>query len=123
MKVVLRIIAVWLGLATALFALLLFHFFGAMRDAGLRTLAALALVVVCTGVSAFAAVQLWRLRESGRLAAITLCVASAGVTLWQVRTFGAGDVIRLALVAVAMLVLLSRGARRACAEAAVVRMG
>ena len=96
------------------FGLLLLHFISVMQEASARALAALSLVVACIGVSLYAAVQLWRLRESGRLAAIGLCVASGAVTVWQVKTFGLGDAFRLGMVAVAMLILLSRGAKRAC---------
>jgi hypothetical protein len=120
-KILLRLVALWLGLAALVAGLLLVHFISVMQAVGARALAPLGLVVVCMGVSMYAAIQLWRLRESGRLAAIGLSLASGAVTVWQVRTLGAGVVVRLAMVAVVMLILLSRGAKRACADQVVAQ--
>ncbi len=65
-------------------------------------------------VGLFASVQLWRLRESGRKAAIGMCLVGLAFVFFQFTSLRAFDLVRLAVTALVMGVLVSPPAKRAC---------
>jgi hypothetical protein len=113
-RILLRLIAAWFGLAAVVLLMLLLHIGDRTKDASAAAVGAIGLIVVLTCVSLFTAIQLWRLRDSGRLTGVAVCVAAAGLTLSQFRALSGAEVIRLAVVLFVMMILLSRAARRAC---------
>ena len=118
MKIVLRCIAVCLGIVALLETLaLLYIATGGWRrlPVGPLALGGMGLVVVLGG---FAAVQLWRLRQSGRYATLAL------FGFWLTSLFvGAGlhgqspttwDFERMSVMVLLAVLLLLPNARRAC---------
>ena len=103
----------WFGLASLVIGLLLLHV-GTMGVSSARAAAALVLLVVFVALGAFASVQLWRLRESGRKAAIGVCLVGFAFVFAQFRSLSGPDIVRLIVTGVVMLVLLSPSAKRAC---------
>ena len=113
MRIVLRIIAVWFGLTSLVLAFLLLHF-GTMGVNTVRGAVAVILLTVFTALGAFAAVQLWRLRESGRKAALGVCLVGLAFVFVQFNRLSTFDAVRLSITGLIMLVLLSASAKRAC---------
>jgi len=120
MRIMLRLIAIWNGLsggAIALLAILLLVGGGVPEAA--RARAALGLLTLSGPIGVFSAVQLFRLRESGRRAALAFVAALALFTIAQYRSLPQptlGIVFKLALAVGAVAVLLSGRARRVCAK-------
>jgi ABC-type antimicrobial peptide transport system permease subunit len=119
-RVVLRILALWFGLTSLLLALLLVHF-GTMEVNSVRGAVAFSLLTAFTALAGFAAVQLWRLRESGRKAAIGVCLVGLAFVFVQFNRLTTFDVVRLSITGLVMLVLFSSSAKRACLTPASIR--
>lgn len=125
MRIVLRLFALLLAAVVLLTAYYLFYMvrwgylspFVRSGALGATTLFAWALVLL---LGPFAAVQLWRLRQSGRLAAIVLTLAAMayyviGAVFLRGPGASSGSLITAIGVNLALaLVLLSPAARRAC---------
>jgi hypothetical protein len=104
---------VWFGLTSLVFGFILLH----VAPLGARTTraaVALLLLVAFAVLNVFASVQLWRLRESGRKAALGACLVGAALVFVQFQSLGALEVGRLALTGLLMVVLLLPSAKRAC---------
>jgi uncharacterized membrane protein YhaH (DUF805 family) len=118
--VALRFIAAWFGLLSviaALFALKLSTIITWRPRATLFFV--LLLGVVALG--AYAAVQLWRLRESGRRAGIAFCLLVAAYVLAEHSRAGLGTTVRMLVTPALVLgALVLPAAARAC-EAPVPR--
>jgi hypothetical protein len=117
MRGLLRTIAVLEGLAAAVTVLLLVFGLGLLPPG--RPQGALALVLVAGGFAAatgFAGLQLWRLREVGRVSTVVVLIALMLFSVFQLFVRGQPYVaVRLVLEGAALAALLSRGAREVCA--------
>lgn len=118
MKIVLRCIAAWNGsIAVALpLALAVLAGTGNLSATTSRERLVLGALMAFPLASGFAAVQLWRLRESGRLASVgTVCLGSL-IGFLQDRTLTLTPLvfIRSVIELSVVLVLLSSAAQREC---------
>ena len=117
MRGLLRTIAVLEGLAAAVTVVLTLY--GLVLLLPDRPLGALMLVMVAgtfAAATAFAGMQLWRLREVGRVSTVVVLIVVMLLSLFQLFVRGQSYVaVRLILEAAALVVLLSRGAREVCA--------
>jgi hypothetical protein len=116
MKLLLRVIAVWNGLAVLVTILLLTHIIGRASSPATSLLLIGLAVTVPLGV--YGSVQLWRLRQGGRYATLALfglwgALTIAGIVMGQ--SASSGDVLRLVAVAATGCILLLPAAARACA--------
>lgn len=113
----LRTIAVLEGLAAAVTVLLLAFGLGLLPPG--RAQGALVLVLVAgafAAATAFAGLQLWRLREVGRVSTVVVLIALMLFSVFQLIARGQPYVaVRLILEGAALAALLSRGAREVCA--------
>ena len=127
MIIVLRLLSVFIALNVALtiwavVSLVRSEFLGTFLSSGLGKLTLAGWVIVGV-VGPFAAVQLWRLRESGRRAAI-VCTA-VGVLYYIVgsamyrtpQASAAGLAFGILSAGVPLMILVSPRAKRACAAA------
>jgi uncharacterized membrane protein YfcA len=113
MKILLRVIAVWFGLGGVVVALLLLHL-GTIGVSSSRAAAAFVLLIAFGALGLYSAVQLWRLRESGRKAALAVCLVGLAFAFAQFNSLSWVDTGRLAALGIVMLLLLSPRARQAC---------
>jgi hypothetical protein len=117
MKIVLRVISLWeglLALATAAQTAILLKY-GLLSPESLRGWVMVLCLVARPVVSAVAAVQLWRLRPSGRQASMLLGMLFGMISLVQVG--GVTDRVRgFLFCAVLMGVMLSPSAASSCRQ-------
>ncbi len=116
MKIVLRLVAAWLGLTSLVAAALVLHFGsdpGVFRTAK-GALAALGLLAFAAA-NGFAAFRLWRLQEMGRRAAIAVNLLTMAFVLIVARAVDADALVRLAVTGGITAMLFLPAARRACA--------
>jgi hypothetical protein len=113
----LRTIALLEGLAAVVTVVLTLHGLGLLLPG--RPLGALVLVLVAgtfVAATAFAGMQLWRLREVGRVSTVVMLIVLMLFSFFQLFVRGQSYVaLRLILEAAALVALLSRGAREVCA--------
>ncbi len=117
MRVFLRLAAVWQALVclAVLSAVGQFLLTRSLQETTGRGWIVVLGLVVLPPLAAFGAIQLWRLRESGRRASVVVVVVFLGISAIQGIAFNTGSAVRWA-IAIAMLVaLLSRQAQAACA--------
>jgi hypothetical protein len=88
MSLLLRLIAVWLGLVS-LAVLFLGLGWGTMGVRSVRAALALVLLLAAGGLGAFASAQLWRLRENRRRAMIAMCLLAVAYNLVQLKSVSA----------------------------------
>jgi hypothetical protein len=123
LKILLRIISVWTGLSALVSLILLMHLLTSARLPQARTVVLVVGLVASAGLGVVAAVQLWRLRHSGRYigAALSLFLASLSiVTVMQGVSLSSGDAVRLTLSLLTAIILLSPAAKHACRDQAEV---
>ena len=118
MKVLLRCVAIWLGLLTLTMGPLILMLTirgGSLAGASSRAVLAFGCLAAIPVAAAIGAIQLWRLTDIGRKAAIGVVVLFVAFGALQGGTFGVRAVVGYAILVSLLGLLLSDSARRLCA--------
>jgi hypothetical protein len=117
MRVLLRVAALWQALVclALLSAVGQFLLTRSLQETTGRGWIEVLVLVVLPPLAAFGAIQLWRLRESGRRAGVVVVVTVLVIAATQGVELTAGSAVRWAIAIALLAALLSRQAQAACA--------